>query len=104
MIRTDTEQCWMDAVRAVGGIMCRRFGQSIGANKIELHHVAEGSGMRSQFAIAPLCSEHHRGSAGLHGLGVKRFIALYRPHGDTEYGLLVWTNEDLAGQWRKYDH
>lgn len=64
--------------------------------RVELHHVAEGSGLRNDYAMVPLCSEHHRGAAGLHGMGSKKFITLYRPPGDSEYGLLVWLNEALA--------
>ena len=63
--------------------------------QVELHHVAEGSGLRSDWALVPLCQEHHRGSSGLHGMGTKAFIRLYRPPGDSEYGLLVWLLEDL---------
>jgi len=63
---------------------------------LELHHVAEGSGVRDDWALVPLCSEHHRGPAGLHGMGTKAFIRLYRPPGDSEYGLLVWLIEDIA--------
>ena len=62
---------------------------------VEVHHVAKGSGLRSHFAVAPLCAEHHRGEAGLHGMGVKAFVRLYRVPGETEYGLLVWTAEQL---------
>lgn len=57
---------------------------------------AEGSGLRSDFSVAPLCPEHHQGASGLHGLGVKKFCRVYRPPGESEYGLLVWTNEDVA--------
>lgn len=63
---------------------------------IELHHVAEGSGLRDDWALVPLCEEHHRGTCGLHGMGTKAFIRLYRPPGDSEYGLLVWLLEDMA--------
>jgi hypothetical protein len=63
---------------------------------VELHHVAEGSGLRDDWALVPLCVEHHRGKAGLHGMGGKAFIRLYRPPGDSEYGLLVWLLEDMA--------
>jgi len=29
-------------------------------------------------------------------MGVKAFCGLYRPPGDSEYGLLIWLIEDLA--------
>lgn len=63
---------------------------------VEVHHVAEGSGVRSDYAVSGLCSGHHRGSAGLHGMGVKAFCRLYRPPGECEWGLLAWTAEDVA--------
>lgn len=72
----------------------RGFGGCEG--HVELHHVAEGSGHRSDWSVVPLCGEHHRGGAGLHGMGTKAFCALYRPPGDCEYGLLVWLLEDLS--------
>ena len=34
--------------------------------------------------------------ASLHGMGPKAFIRLYRPPGDSEYGLLIWLLEALA--------
>lgn len=33
--------------------------------------------------------------SGSSGMGWKRFCAAYRVPGETEYGLLVWTNELL---------
>jgi hypothetical protein len=84
----------MDRVAKSGCVVGRRFGGCEGRN--EVHHVAEGSGLRSDFAVACLCAGHHRGGVGIHGLGSKAFIRMYRPPGETEYGLLVWQNEDLA--------
>ena len=89
---------WMDLVRSVGCIVCRRFQPT--GEAVEIHHVAEGSGLRSDFSVAGLCREHHQGGSGLHGMGVKRFTALYRPPGENEYGLLVWVNEDIANHMR----
>ena len=89
-----TERRHCQRVGALLCLLCRRFGGT--RSKSELHHVAEGSGLRSNFAVAPLCHEHHQGKAGLHGMGSKAFLRLYRPPGDSEYGLLAWVNEDLA--------
>jgi len=85
----------MSSVAECGCLIGNR-GLSQCAGRTELHHVAEGSGHRSDFAVAPLCEEHHRGTSGFHGMGSKAFIRLYRVPGESEYGLLVWTNEDLA--------
>lgn len=69
--------------------------------RVELHHVAEGSGVRDDWALVPLCEGHHRGPAGLHGMGTKAFLRLYRPPGDSEFGLLIWLIEDMT-KARKY--
>lgn len=82
-------------VAALGCLLARR-GAGGCAGTTELHHVAEGSGVRNEWALVPLCAEHHRGTAGLHGMGPKAFIRLYRPPGDSEYGLLIWLIESLA--------
>lgn len=85
----------MDLVARAGCVVGNReLGQCAG--KLDVHHVAEGSGLRSDFATVGLCQEHHTGPAGLHGMGTKAFIRLYRPPGESEYGLLVWANEDIA--------
>lgn len=75
-------------------VVCRRFIHS--GTPTEVHHVAEGSGERTDWSVVPLCYEHHRGGSGLHGMGTKAFIRLYRPPGDSEYGLIVWLIEDMA--------
>ena len=89
---------YMGKVARLDCIICKRFGST--GLPVEVHHVAEGSSKRSDFATVPLCGDqtdggHHRGGAGLHGMGNKAFCALYRPPFESEYGLLVWTAEDL---------
>ena len=88
------ERRHVDRVAQAGCVICRKLGH--GYTAPEIHHVAEGSGLRSWFAVAGLCQEHHRGGSGLHGMGTKRFVAAYRVPGETEYGLLVLQNEALA--------
>ena len=85
-----------DNIAHLGCLLRKRGFAEACQGQVELHHVAEGSGLRSDWAVAPLCAEHHRGGAGLHGMGSQAFIRLYRPPGDSEYGLLVWLLEDLA--------
>ena len=70
-----------------------RFAGCVGGE--DVHHIAEGSGKRSWFSVAKLCEAHHVGSIGLHS-GTKTFIRRFRPPGDSEFGLLIWTAEDLA--------
>lgn len=94
---TGPAQWWMDKVRSVGCVVCRRVGR--GYVPCEIHHVAEGSGPRSDFAVAGLCAEHHdeaRSGSGFHGMGTKRFCDIFKVPGGTEYGLLVWVNQDVA--------
>jgi len=90
---TRAEEQHMERVASIGCVVCRRLGH--GYSPAEVHHVAEGSGLRSNFAVAPLCREHHQGGAGFHRMG-KQFLKLYRVPGETEWGLLAWVNEDLA--------
>lgn len=95
--RTGPAQRHKDRVAALGCVVCRRLG--LGSTPAELHHVAEGSGLRSDYAVAPLCPTHHdetRAGTGFHGMGTKRFCSAFRVPGESEYGLLVWVNEDLA--------
>lgn len=86
---------YMQRVRESGCIVCKRGNESSLSHVVELHHVAKGSSVRSDFAVVALCSEHHRGSAGFHGMGARAFCRLYRPPFDDETGLLVWQAEDL---------
>ncbi len=82
-------------IATLGCLLAKRgFGGCAGAT--ELHHVAEGSGTRNDWSLVPLCAEHHRGTSGLHGMGTKAFIRLYRPPGDSEFGLLIWLLESMA--------
>lgn len=89
----NAEQRHMDRVASVGCVICRRLYGCY--TPCELHHVAEGSGLRSNYGVAGLCGPHHTGPAGFHTLGTKRFCSLYRVPGESEYGLLVMVNEDL---------
>lgn len=98
---TKAERAHMDRVASVGCVVCRRLkGYYV---PCELHHVAEGSGVRSNYSVVGLCGDeyddHHdgrdTGGAGFHRLG-KGFMKLYRVPGESEYGLLIWQNEDLA--------
>jgi len=91
---TVIEAFYMGLVAKLGCVVCRRFEPT--GLPVEVHHVARGSGVRSDFAVAPLCVEHHRGQAGFHGMGERAFCRLYRPPGEAETGLLIWNAEDLA--------
>jgi hypothetical protein len=91
------ERHHVDRVAQIGCVVCRRIFSIVTPG--EIHHVAEGSGLRSWFSIANLCRTHHdeaRAGTGFHGMGTDRFCAAFRVPGESEYGLLVWVNEDLA--------
>jgi hypothetical protein len=84
----------MDIVASLGCVICRR---DLGLRTPpEVHHVAEGSGKRSDFMTAGLCLEHHKGATGLHGMGPKAFLRLFKL--PTEYHLL-----DLVNKFRAED-
>lgn len=90
---TAAEGRYMSLVATVPCLVCTRFQRT--GERVELHHVAEGSSLRSNWAVVPLCAEHHRGGSGFHGMGSKGFCGLYRPPGEVEYGLIVWLLSDL---------
>jgi hypothetical protein len=92
--RATPAERWGALVRPLGCVVCRRFIPS--GDAVELHHVAEGSGLRSEFGRVPLCVEHHRGKLGLHGLSPEVFAERYRVPGESEFGLLIWVAEDIA--------
>lgn len=51
-----------------------------GAQPVEVHHLRSQVGMgrkASHFQTLPLCTEHHRGQTGFHGLGSKAFERKY---------------------------
>ena len=84
-----TGKQWMGRVAEVGCVICREhYGVETPA---EVHHVAEGSGKRSDFMTAGLCIEHHRGQTGLHGRGTKAFCNLWKLA--NEYALLGLVNK-----------
>lgn len=96
---TALEGFYMGLVARLDCVICKRFERT--GLPTEIHHVAGGSSVRSNFAIAPLCGSpqdggHHRGSLGFHGMGDRAFCRLFRPPFESEAGLLVWTAEDLA--------
>jgi hypothetical protein len=58
---------------------------------VEVHHQRAGTGggrRASDWRTMPLCREHHRGDAGIHGLGTKAFA---RTYGVTEQALVEET-------------
>lgn len=66
-----------------------------GPARTTVHHIAQGTGKRSDFATAGLCWGGHQGPGSIEALGAERFCKLYRVPWEKEEGLLVWVNEDL---------
>jgi len=60
-----------DDIARLGCVICYRMG--FDNTPAELHHVRRFGGKRSEAPILPLCTEHHRGATGVHGLGAKAF-------------------------------
>ena len=95
------EQEYMGAAVSAGCVIGnRRLGMCRG--RVEFHHIASGSSLRSDFCGAGLCTEHHTGATGFHGMGLRAFNALYRLPGECEFGLVVWSIEDLARRKRYF--
>lgn len=83
-------EIYNQALTSIGCVICREeTGEIVPA---EIHHIAEGSGLRSDWMVAPLCISHHRiGSTSLHGAGVKQFLRMYKL--PTEYHLMGLVNK-----------
>jgi len=75
---TAAEGRYMGLVAALGCALCRRLGY--GPTPAEVHHPRRGTGAgqrASHYDTIPLCPEHHRGNTGIHGMGVKAWMAHY---------------------------
>lgn len=88
------EKHHMNIVASVGCVICRKE-EGI-KTPCHVHHIGEGSGQRSNFRVAGLCELHHTGAVGLHGMGVKAFLRLFRL--EKEEHLM-----DLVNQYRAED-
>jgi len=70
-----------DDIARLGCVLCYYLG--INDTPAELHHVRRFGGKRSTAPILPLCTEHHRGATGVHGLGAKAFEKYHQVEFDT---------------------
>lgn len=82
------EQKYMGIVASLGCVIHREFFNV----KIdcEVHHIAEGSGKRSDFMVAGLCKECHTDGFSFHRNG-KTFLDTYKL--PTEYHLMLLVNK-----------
>ncbi len=83
--KTVNEKNHLDAVAALGCMVCRRLG--FDDTPCQIHHIRSGQGWgrSSHFHTIGLCEPHHTGKYGVHGLGTKGFPKHY---GFTEQDLL----------------
>lgn len=84
---------WRHLLGQLDCVVCVR-GWGGGSGGPNQHHVAKGSGKRHEFSRAVICEGHHEQFHRT--MGGKAFCRLYRPPGDDEYGLVIWTIEDAC--------
>lgn len=65
----------MGEVAQLPCVICAHMG--LGDTPSEVHHVGPRE-VRSNWLVAALCSEHHRGRTGYHGAGQRAFERMYR--------------------------
>lgn len=71
---TKDERKYLGRVAELGCMVCYRMGYE--GTPAEIHHRKAGMGIGQRSGndqAIPLCPEHHRGSTGVHGLGVRGF-------------------------------
>jgi hypothetical protein len=73
-LTTKLEKEKLRKIAELGCSLCRHQGNE--GTPSELHHIRR-AGVRAKSPIIPLCTNHHRGNIGLHGMGRKRFEAIY---------------------------
>ena len=77
-------------VRAIGCILCLHLG--LGRTPASIHHVESNRDDLSEYAIVPLCPEHHQGPNGVHGLRRRGFEMRYKL---TDIDLMAIVNREL---------
>lgn len=73
---TKSEKAHYNRVARLGCILCRHLGY--GFAECEIHHIRRFGGKRANAPVIGLCTEHHRGNTGVHGLGAKGFEKHYQ--------------------------
>lgn len=75
---TKAERAHKDKLAGLGCMACRRLYGPHDPAPVELHHFRGGGwGKGDYMTLIPLCASHHRGNAGIHGLGTKGFDKAY---------------------------
>jgi hypothetical protein len=80
---------YLDRVASLPCVICEhKLG--LKTYSCEVHHPTVP---RNDWLVVPLCYQHHRGSAGVHGLHRRGFEMLWKVD---DYTLLGWTNQGIA--------
>ena len=79
----------MEKVSKLCCVICL-YKLGIETKPVSVHHDTVPA---DDFAVAPVCYEHHQGSTGVHGLHRRAFKAMWRL---TDTDLLALTNRAIA--------
>ncbi len=79
----------MAKIRALPCVVCL-YKLGIITTPVSGHHVSVPA---DDFAVSPLCPEHHQGKTGVHGLRRRGFERMWKLD---EVGLLALTNRAIA--------
>lgn len=102
---TEAERIWKATLAQAGCLACLRIHGQHTPGAVELHHFrGRGWGRGDYTTLIPLCTRHHQGKQGVHGLGTKQFDEYYaRTHEFTQRTLLDdaqriagWSEEQIA--------
>lgn len=75
---TRAEHIHKSKLAELGCMACRRIYGPHTPGPVELHHLRTGGWGKGDYkTLIPLCPEHHRGAAGVHGMGTKAFDRHY---------------------------
>ena len=83
-------QDYHSRVRDLGCIICKEM--SLGFTPAAIHHVESIRDGLSEYAVIPLCYDHHQGPEGVHGLRRKVFEMRYRL---TDVDMMALVNKAL---------
>lgn len=78
-------------VRAINCIICKQLG--LGPTPAAIHHVESIRDGLSEYAVVPLCYDHHQGPEGVHGLRRRVFEMRYRL---TDVDMLALVAKELS--------
>lgn len=93
------EKKWMDDVRSLGCIVCRKEGK--GYTPAEIHHISGKTKAGAHFHVIPLCYYHHRQGSDISQFTSrhpfkKRFEERYGPEVE-----LMFEVEELVNELRE---